>query len=153
MTLTSSTAKVIKKIPVHRIGMYHTLSARNIKKVRDNVLKKHKLSSPEWFALAIIGEQADASAKSLAQELEVNPTYITATLSKLKQKKLLDSKISSSDSRVRDLQITASGQQMVDTVSLEISEVVNRCLGDFSSEKLDNYFEIIKVLSGSEACK
>jgi DNA-binding MarR family transcriptional regulator len=153
MTLTSSTTKVIKKIPVHRIGIYHTLSARNIKNVRDTVLKKHKLSSPEWFTLAVIAEQDDASAKSLAQELEVNPTYITATLSKLKQKKLLDSKISISDSRVRDLQITTAGQQMVDTISMEISEVINNCLGNFSSEKLDNYFEIIKALSNNDACK
>ncbi len=123
------------------------LSARNIKRGRDAVLAGHRLTSPEWFILGIISEQRSVTAKDLAQELQANPTYITATLGKLKNKKLITSKQSISDNRLRVLSLTAQGKTLVEAVGRGVAAAIDESFGHLGDEAVKHYFAVTQAIS------
>ena len=135
----------------YELGIAEMLMARQATNYRNRVLKPYGLSSVEWFVLGLIqSKSAEGGIRvtDLAAILDVQTTYITATLNTLRAKGYVDALRNQSDARVRLLVITQTGSKVVATIEKQLHNEFEAALqGKVSSEEFANYVHVLQELA------
>lgn len=135
----------------YELGIAEMLMARQATNHRNRVLKPYGLSSVEWFVLGLIqNKSAEGGIRvtDLATILDVQTTYITATLNTLRAKGYVDALRDQSDARVRLLVITKTGSKAVATIEEQLhAEFEDVLQGKVSSEEFAHYVHVLEELA------
>jgi len=127
------------------------LMARQANNIRTRTLKPYGLSSVEWFVLGLIqsrSAEGGIRVTDIANILDVQTTYITATLNALRAKGYVDSLRDQSDARVRLLIITKTGSAAVATIEEQLRKAIEQSLkGRVTAEQFESYVHVLEELS------
>jgi DNA-binding MarR family transcriptional regulator len=139
------------KSKTYELGIAEMLMARQANNFRNRALKPYGLSSVEWFVLGLIqSKSAEGGIRvtDLATILDVQTTYITATLNSLRAKGYVDSLKDHGDARVRLLVITPKGSKAVTIIEGYMQTEMAKILqGKVTGQQLENYLAILQQLT------
>lgn len=136
---------------VHDLGIAEMLTARHSSRLRNQILQQHNLSSVEWFVLGLIQSKSAAGGirvTDLAAILDVQTTYITATINTLRSKNLIDSLKDRADARARLLIVTSTGGKIAAQIEHEVRAAFEtRLEGKVTSEEFKNYVQVVNKIA------
>ena len=85
--------------------------ARLMKRRLDGEARLHKITLPQWRALAHVGKNAAITQSALAQALDTDPMTISGVLDRLEKNGLITREPDPADSRAKLTQLTAEGEE------------------------------------------
>jgi DNA-binding MarR family transcriptional regulator len=88
----------------------------------------HNITGPQLACLLAISEYGTLTESSLAREVHLSPSTIVGILDRLEQKEMVLRKRSSRDRRVVNIEITAKGMELVNSVPSPLQETLARAL-------------------------
>lgn len=141
---------IFQSMPPHRVGILQSRANRNILEFRENILREYGLSSPEWFVLGCVASEAEGlgvKVGEIATELDVQPTYVTGLLRKLKAKELVYPRTDDQDRRVRIVALTKKGKAVVEAIDKDVIEQSGEWLNQASYTAMQQYMVVLKVLA------
>jgi MarR family transcriptional regulator for hemolysin len=88
--------------------------ARLMKRRLDGEARLHKITLPQWRALAHVGKHAAITQSALAQALDTDPMTISGVLDRLEKTGLITREPDPTDSRAKLAQLTPEGAERLD---------------------------------------
>jgi DNA-binding MarR family transcriptional regulator len=138
----------------YELGIAHMLLARKASAFRNRFLKPYGLSSAEWFILGLIQSKSAAGGirvTDLANALDVQTTYITASVNVLRSGGYVDTLKDLDDARARLLVITKKGNEAFSAIEKSLTSEIDKALkGKVTREEFANYVHVIQAISRCE---
>lgn|GEM_PF-2143877 len=134
----------------YKVGLLLSRATRNSNQLRESILEKYSLSSPEWYALGLIqsySASGGVKVSDIAAELDVNPTYATALIRRLQDKRLVQSRVLQADRRSRLVTVTKRGALKENAVSREIEETLAIIRQRVGGATFDSYLVTLSDLA------
>lgn len=97
---------------IGELDMAHIFATRTINSFRQDALNQFGLTQIEWLTLCIVSaatKQGGIRVTDLAKTFEVQSTYITSLLNKLRSRGFIESRLDQADARVRLTVLTKKG--------------------------------------------
>lgn len=108
--------------------------ARLMKRRLDTEARLHKITLPQWRALAHIGKNAAITQSALAQALDTDPMTISGVLDRLEKGGLIRREPDPADSRAKLTELTAAGTERLELARRLGSEMYDSALKGISKE-------------------
>ena len=99
-------------------------AARAVTRLYAPILKKHKLTYPQYLALMVLWEQDGQSIQSIADHLEIDQATTTPLLQRLEKLGFVSRERSREDERRVEVWLTAKGRDMYEEAGDISSQVV-----------------------------
>ena len=107
---------------------------------------RYGISLPEWKVLAVIRENTNLSAVSVASLAQMDTVAVSRAVTKLLDRGLVFREIDSEDRRCSVLQVSEEGRDMHDQISPLAYELEANLLADLSEEERRVLAKAIRVL-------
>lgn len=104
-----------------------------------------------WRVLMILGEQAPLPAAKVADLAVINLSTLTRLIARMKKVDLVDTRTSSSDRRVTEIQLTQTGQAKLLEARKLTAPFYGHAIDGFSEEELASFLEMLRRLHGNLA--
>lgn len=108
--------------------------ARLMKRRLDGEARLHKITLPQWRALAHIGKNSAITQSALAQALDTDPMTISGVLDRLEKNGMITRMPDPTDSRAKLTQVTAKGAERVEVARRLGAEMYEAALAGISKD-------------------
>ena len=106
--------------------------ARLMKRRLDGEARLHKITLPQWRALAHVGNNAAITQAALAQALDTDPMTISGVLDRLEKNGLITREPDPADSRAKLTQLTPEGAERLEVARRLGAEMYEAALAGIS---------------------
>ncbi len=137
----------IKAIPTYQISLLHSKTHRIVKQATSHALKKYKLSYVDWALLGLLYEKEELRYGSLADELGVEPSFISVLIEGLQKKSLIREKKHHSDKRVKQIHLTKKGKDLIPEVESFLKDKLDYLFNSLQPNDLNKYLTYMAVLA------
>lgn len=131
--------------------MAHIFAARAISNFRQDALKRFDLTQIEWLTLCVVSTtttQGGIRVTDLAKTFDVQSTYITSLLSKLRARGLIESRFDRTDARVRLAVLSKKGTKEFATIEQHLQhEMYHLFDGTITNTELANYLKVTQKIA------
>jgi MarR family transcriptional regulator, transcriptional regulator for hemolysin len=136
----------------YRLGMLHTRVYRLLNQQIAIALKPYSLTPPEWAMLGVLYDMPDGVRFStIADEVGVEPPFVTVMAKKLIRKKLAVEKQDPSDSRAKLICISPTGRKQVPKIEKVVRSAMRPIVGDVSAKDLLSYISVLTHIAYADA--
>ena len=94
----------------------HRIAGALSKRARNVYRRKHRLTVPEWRALATIGQFGKITASGIGTHSDMHKTKVSRAVAALEERRWLAREINEADRREEFLTLTKSGRQAYDEI-------------------------------------
>lgn len=128
----------------YRLGMLQTRAYRRLNQQAAGALKPFELTPPEWAMLGVLDEMPEgARFSTIADEVGVEPPFVTVMAKSLISKGLAAEKQDASDSRAKLICITAAGKKLVPKIEAHVREVMRPVVAGISRSDLVTFVSVL----------
>jgi DNA-binding MarR family transcriptional regulator len=144
MDLIRALSSVARNRTTYRVGLLQAKAFRILKETTGEFLEPHGISTTEWAFLGLIYDRDSIRPKEAAQELGVEPPFVTVMFSKLSDKNLITELADPADSRAKLLSLTEAGKRFVATVEKGLRTHMQKVLKGAKPAELVGYLQILE---------
>jgi DNA-binding MarR family transcriptional regulator len=138
--------------PLYMIGINQVKAYRAIQERVYKIIKQHDLdAASEWFIICHIYNFGPTQSKDLAKILGVEPPLIVSLTDSLAQKKFIKKSRNKIDQRVKTINITRKGKQLVPLVEKALSKELKKLLKGIESSDLKTYAKVLDSIIKNNA--
>lgn len=142
----------LSELATYQTGIYQARAYRNLRHFMEYQLKPYGLSSSEWSILGVVYDNTKENGcgvrvSALAEIIDVEVSFITNMIKKLKRLNLVTHNYDEDDGRSRFIVTTNAGVTMVEEIELSIRREMKKWLGDIDSKDLVVYIHILNKLA------
>ncbi|RQW62759.1 MarR family winged helix-turn-helix transcriptional regulator [Vibrio viridaestus] len=134
--------------PRARFGLSFSLIARQWRRVMQTNLASIGLTDTAWVPLVHLSECKGITLKELALRVGVDSSSLVRIIDSLERDGLVERKRDEEDGRVKQIYLTQSGEQQVNSIRTELCRFEETMLPDFSDAELEvmlTMFERLQV--------
>lgn len=134
---------------VSLISHIHTSTQDFTNRRLSQISHTNGLVSSHGFILYLLSKTDSMTMKEIAQSINRDKSTTTVLVRKLKEEGLVQEKTSATDSRVKNISLTAKGKKlnsMTGGISRELLEV---CYTDFSEEEKNTLLQLLVKMSAN----
>lgn len=131
----------------YQLSLLHSKTHRIIKQATSNALKKYKLSYVDWALMGLLYEKNELRYGSLADELGVEPSFISVLIEGLQKKGYIREKKHHSDKRVKQIYLTKKGRDAVPQVEGYLKEKLEVLLTTLTPQDMNKYLTCMAILA------
>lgn len=136
-----------KSFTTYQLSLLHSKTHRIIKQATSNALKKYKLSYVDWALMGLLFEKEELRYGSLAEELGVEPSFISVLIEGLQKKGYIREKKHHSDKRVKQIYLTKKGKDLVPNVEDYLKEKLDGLFNTLPPNDMDRFLTYMAVLA------
>lgn len=133
-----------KQFTTYHLSLLQSKSHRILKQTTSAALKRYKLSFVDWALLGLLFEKTDLRYGSLADELGVEPSFISVLVEGLQKKGLIREKKHSIDKRVKQITLTKKGKDLIPEVETYLKDKLDPILGTLPDREMHRYLELME---------
>lgn len=134
-------------LTTYGIGLLQAKAFRILKQETNDALKKYNISSVDWALLGVLQEHKDGLRLSeIASILGVEAPFVTQTMDSLLTQGLIEKTSLSNDARVKILQLTHKGRQLVPEIEEHTRKEMRHLLHGATARDVLGYRKILKVI-------
>lgn len=130
---------------IYKLSLLQAKSYRFFKAYTTHILKKHKVSLLDFSLLGIIYDNHEVRLSDLAQELGVEPPFITVLVEELTKKNYTALVIDKDDKRVKKITLTKKGKTFLEHTENDIKNEMKPLLKGLSVE-MYIYIKVMQTL-------
>lgn len=136
-----------KTITTYQLSLLHSKTHRILKQATSNALKQYKLSYVDWALLGLLFEKEELRYGSLAEELGVEPSFISVLIEGLQKKGYIREKKHQSDKRVKQIYLTKKGKDIVPQVETYLKEKLDFLFTTLPPNDMNKYLTCMAELA------
>lgn len=146
-----SLSHTLKNNKMYALAMAQSFVSRNLNDFYQNTLRRHGLTSIEWYMLGAIdeaNERGGIRVTDLAGRFNVKTTYITSVLNGLRTKGYIETRYDANDARVRLAIMTKKGSQELPVIERAVrTETAHLLDGILTPEEFEAYVQAVQKVS------
>jgi len=120
--------------------------ARLMKRRLDGEARLHKITVPQWRALAHVGKNAAITQTAVAQALDTDPMTISGVLDRLEKNGLITREPDPADSRAKLTQLTPAGAERLDLARRLGTEMYQAALAGIPKEDVATAESVLRQM-------
>jgi len=136
---------------ISELDVAHIFAARTISNFRQDALKQFGLTQIEWLTLCIVSDatpQDGIRVTDLAKTFEVQSTYITSLLNKLRARGLIENRLDAADARVRRAVLTKKGAKEFSVIENHVhSQMYGLFDSTITDKEFQNYLRVVQKIA------
>jgi DNA-binding MarR family transcriptional regulator len=136
-----------KSVTTYQLSLLHSKTHRIIKQITSSALKRYKLSYVDWALLGLLYEKEELRYGSLAEELGVEPSFISVLIEGLQKKGYIREKKHHSDKRVKQIYLTKKGKELIPQVEMYLKEKLDFLFNTLAPQDMDKYVNYMATLA------
>lgn len=136
-----------KQTSTYHLILLQSKSNRIVKTLTSSALKKYKLSYVDWALLGLLFEGQELCYGSLAEELGVEPSFVSVLVEGLQKKGYIRQKKNASDKRVKFVALTKKGQSLIPNVEESLRKTLDSVFGSISASDLARFTHVMELIS------
>ncbi len=138
----------IKNRKTYRAGILQAKAYRIFKGYTQQKLNAYKLSTIDWALLGLLCDSEDGVRPSvLAEELGVEPPFVTVVVGKLTKMNLVSVKNLEGDNRVKIFFLTEKGKKMVNEIEIYLRNEMKVLIKAIPYEDLLSYMSVLEQVA------
>lgn len=143
---SSSNFEDLSKITTYQSGVIQSAAHRNLKKVTDDALAEHKISTMQWFIIGIVYDSGDNGIRitELAKQVGTTLGFLTNAINLLESRKILIRVGDTEDSRAKLVCVAPSYRNKCRTIEEDLRNKLRKSI--YSQISYDDLRTYIKVL-------
>lgn len=130
---------------IEKLQQIFLLTMRRISKQTTDC--EPKLTGPQFYILQLLRKKGRSTVSSLAEEMTVKPSAITAMIDRLLKQEYVLRDRDEQDRRVVFIQISEAGNQILEETLGKRKQVLAKYLSHLDREELDSLLSIFRKLS------
>lgn len=135
-----------ENLATYQLGLLQAKAYRTLNKHNGKVLKKYKLNTIEWTLLGSLMEwQEGLKPKDMAILLGVEPSFVSAMVRKLKDKKLVNESFSTRDKRAKYIKLENAGKRLINKIEADLSKKNDLLHHGLSLSDIFTYLKVLKI--------
>lgn len=135
----------------NNLGLLLKRSYFSLNKMIDDNVAPLGLTCMQWKPLVMIYHQHTNTPAELARKAMVDTGAMTRTLDRLETKGFLTRKRCKADRRVVNLELTASGREVIDDILPAVTKAFNAHLAGFSKDEIETLCALLdRVIANGE---
>ena len=111
------------------------------------LLQRHGLTYAQYFVLAMLRDSAAVNPKDICLQFRHDSGALTRVIDQLAERGLLVRLRSDVDRRKVELQLTAAGRKVLESIVPEVLELLNHALEDFSAAEVQELTRLLTKLN------
>lgn len=135
------------------LDVAHIFASRTINSFRQDALKHFDLTQIEWLTLCVVSaatKQGGIRVTDLAKTFDVQSTYITSLLNKLRTRGFIENRLDSADARVRRAVLTKKGTKQFAVIERRLQREIYGLLDDaITDDELRQYLAVTQKIASS----
>lgn len=136
-----------KSIPTYQLSLLHSKTHRIVKQATSHALKRYKLSYVDWALLGLLYDKEELRYGSLAEELGVEPSFISVLIEGLQKKSLIREKKHHSDKRVKQIYLTKKGKDLIPEVETFLKVKLDYLFNSLHPQDMQKYLSCMATLA------
>jgi DNA-binding MarR family transcriptional regulator len=132
-------------VSFYKLSLLQAKSYRFFKSYTSQLLKKHKISLLDYSLLGIIYDNTEVKLSEIAQELGVEPPFVTVLVEELTKKNLITRVADKEDKRSKNVALTKKGKAFLETIEKELKGEMKPLLKGISVE-MYIYVKVLQTL-------
>ncbi|MCX7996978.1 MAG: MarR family transcriptional regulator [Patescibacteria group bacterium] len=136
-----------KQIPTYQLSLLQSKSNRIIKQITNVALKKYRLSYVDWAFLGILFEKNELRYGSIAEELGVEPSFVSVLVQGLQKKGYVREKINSVDRRVKQITLTKKGADLIPEIEDSMRNTFETILQEVTLADMQRYVAVLQSIA------
>ncbi|MEO8863368.1 MAG: hypothetical protein ABI354_03535 [Candidatus Saccharimonadales bacterium] len=138
-----------KDLSAYELCLLQTKTNRAMHEIISSQLKSNKLTTMEWLLLNTIAGSGKSGMQmsKIANVLDVTLPQVTTLTTKLVSSRLVYQKISTNDSRVRNLSLTLKGKRLLPKSDKLIEEAVSSWSRSITPDQMRMYAKVLERLT------
>jgi DNA-binding MarR family transcriptional regulator len=150
MSILTKISRVARNSTTYRVGLLQARVYKILKERTSVVLAPLGVSTTEWAFLGLLKETKAMRPKHIAEELGVEPPFVTFMVTHLKKEKLVEESVDTRDSRAKMLSLTPKGKTFVEKTEKFIRNEMRPLIAGTSPGDLSGYLTVLeKVIENS----
>ncbi|CAN5180119.1 hypothetical protein BH09PAT2_BH09PAT2_08930 [soil metagenome] len=122
---------------------------RALKNKFGEVLDEQKLTTLDWSVLGILSSQEQGCRYNIiAQELAVEPPFVTELIGKLVKQKLITIKDDIKDRRAKLILLSKKGEEVIQDMEQKLQEHFSTLFKDISASEFETFKNTLQKISG-----
>ncbi|MCC7470009.1 MAG: MarR family transcriptional regulator [Bacteroidetes bacterium] len=139
-------------INTYDLVLLQAKSNRALKNKFGEVLDEHKLTTLDWSVLGILSTYNDGCRfNTIAQELSVEPPFVTELVTKLAKQKLISIKDDIKDRRAKLIILSKKGEEIIQNTEAKLQEHFSELFKNISASEFDTFKSTLQKISGIAA--
>ena len=131
----------------YNVGLLQAKSYRILKNHLTECLSKYDISAIEWALVGLLYDHREGMRSStVAKELGVEASFITALFSTLKNRELVNIKSDATDSRVKIIYVTPQGIEFVEEVEPQVHAQMEYVTQGISPQEHISYINVLEYI-------
>jgi len=111
------------------------------------LLQRHELTYAQYFVLTMLRDSAAVNPKDICLQFRHDSGALTRVIDQLAERGLLVRLRSDVDRRKVELQLTAAGRKVLESIVPEVLELLNHALEDFSAAEVQELTRLLTKLN------
>lgn len=148
MTLSSKYPKTpsLSDVTTYQAGVLHAQSYRHLKRITNDILRKHDLTMMQW---AILGMVHDAGVKGtrmteIAKTLDTTNAYVTTTINLLEAKGFLMRLVDENDTRSKRVTLIPARRKQIAAIEADVRDELRKTIyAKVTREELEIFIRVI----------
>ncbi len=132
--------------PTYFSGILQVKAYRILQHSVSKEVKKFGLNPTQWFILGQIKEARKVRAADIASQLIVEAPLITSLTDDLVSKGLIDKVLDLTDKRVKLLQLTEKGEDLIPKIEARLQANLKNLLAGTTHSDLKAYHRVLKII-------
>lgn len=125
---------------------------RALKSRFGEVLDEHKLTTLDWSVLGILSTHTEGCRyNTIAQELSVEPPFVTELVTKLVKQKLISIKDDIRDRRAKLIFLSKKGEEIITDTEAKLQDHFSDLFKNISASEFETFKTTLQKISGISA--
>ncbi|MBK1811785.1 MarR family transcriptional regulator [Clostridium sp. YIM B02505] len=121
-------------------GYLINLTARNMKKVLEEEIKKYGITTSQWIVLKVLEEEDNLTQAEVAKKLSGDRATAGAVIDRLIKKGLIYRNQCENDRRANRVRISDHGRELAERICIEAVKCNEKALRGFRNEEVKQLF-------------
>ena len=122
---------------------------RALKNKFGEVLEEHKLTTLDWSVLGILSSHSQGCRyNTIAQELAVEPPFVTELVTKLARQKLITIKDDIKDRRAKLIILSKKGEEIIQNTEEKLQDHFSELFKNISPSEFETFKTTLQKISG-----
>ncbi|GGE57171.1 MarR family winged helix-turn-helix transcriptional regulator [Actibacterium pelagium] len=122
------------------------LSERVSKRLSSEYSEQFGLTTPEWRVMAHLSRSEKVSVREIHTNANLEKPRVSRAVAKLEKAGLVTKSVNEGDHRLIEVSLTPEGWKVLNQFLPNALELENSLLGTFSSEEVDQFYDMIERL-------
>ncbi len=146
MGIFKTLSAVARNRTTYRAGLLQAKAYRVLKQRTGKILAPFGISTIEWGFLGLLMDSTRMRARALADELGVEPPFVTVMAAKLEKKGLVAMQKNTEDKRAKTFYLTPRGKTFVEEVEKTVRAEIRPLVAGINPAAFIGYFQVLEKI-------